>query len=500
LRGTEGIDSLVVANNDGLVSSPEFRGADARPGHTVRLTVNAALQEIAEQALVDAMGRTGAGGGDVVVLDPADGAVLALTGYRSGAPSPGSPPLMDAYEPGSVLKPFVVARLLELGRTTPTELIDTENGRMEEPGRKAPLTDEHKAPFMTVTGILRWSSNIGIAKLVRRLSDREQYEGLRDFGFGTLAAVPHPAEAPGLLPRPPYRPLSRTQLGIGYGLQVTPLQLAVAYAAIANGGDLVQPLLVRALLDPQGRTVQASSRTVIRRVMSPGTARAIRGMLESVVDSGTSRAAALASFTVAGKSGTARRAERGGYVRGGYNSTFVGLFPAEDPQVVVVARLIDPRASIFGGTVAGGLVNDLLQRALASRDAGLDRGRLAAFAKAPAPRVPGPGQPAVALGGDMPSPPAGPSPVPPFVPRPAAARIVVQLPLQPVPAGPPAPVPGDVLAVVPDVAGLDPRQAIRVLMQGGFAVRVERGALVRTRPEAGTVQSPGALITLEVPP
>ncbi|MBU6364907.1 MAG: hypothetical protein KJT01_01730 [Gemmatimonadetes bacterium] len=506
LRGTAGIDTLVVAVNDGAVTSPEFHGADARPGLTARLTINSALQDIVERALADALARTGATGGDVVVLDPADGAILALVGVRSGGAEGGSHPLADAYEPGSVMKPFVVARLLELGRTTPGEIINTENGRLEEPGRRSgPLMDEHKAPQMTVTDILRLSSNVGIAKLVRRLSAREEYEALRDFGFGMPVGVPHPADAAGVLPRPPYRSPTPTQLGIGYALQATPLQLAAAYASIANGGELLQPVLVRAWLDGQGRVVQAHGRTVIRRVMSPATARAIRGMLESVVDSGTSRAAALATFTVAGKSGTAKRAERGRYVPGGYNATFVGLFPSQDPQVVVLARLVDPKGSIFGGTVAGGLVNDLLQRALASRDAGMDRGRLAVFARAPQARggapVPMESAPTVArmdgTEADAPSPA-----VPPVVPPPVPARIVVRLPLQP--SAPAAPGVARAPVAVPDVEGLDARQAARVLVQAGFAVRVARGpdvgASVRTRPEAGVLRPAGALITLEVPP
>lgn len=512
LRGIEGIDTLVVAGADGAVTTPEYRGAVARPGLTVRLTINGALQEIAERTLVDAIARTRARGGDVVILDPADGAILALTGQRAGAAFTSSPPLADAYEPGSVMKPFVVARLLDLGLTTPTEVIDTENGRLEEPGRRGgPLEDEHKAPRMTVTDVIRLSSNVGIAKLVRRLSGGAQYEALRDFGFGTVVGIPHPAESPGVLPRPPYRSPTPTQLGIGYAMQATPLQLAAAYAAIANGGELLQPLLVRALVDPQGRAVHVPRRTVVRRVMSPATARAVRGMLESVVDSGTSRAAALATYDVAGKSGTAKRAERGRYVRGGYNATFAGLFPAQAPQVVIVARLVDPQGTIFGGTVAGGLVNDLLQRALASRDAGLDRARLVAAVRPPT--VP---RPSASAGGSLvrtmaartvgdsaaavdsaPKPAA--APLPPFVPRLAPARIVVRLPLEPARPAPQLPAVRE-SAPVPAVNGLDPRQAARLLFLAGFVVRVERGGALRTRPTAGTLHPPGSTITLEVPP
>ena len=516
LRGTEGVDTLVLAGNDGVVASPEFRRAEARPGLTVRLTINSALQEIAEQALEAAMRRTGAVGGDVVVLDPDDGAILVLAGLRQGAAMRGGTPVSDAYQPGSVMKPFLVARLLDAGRTHPAEVVNTENGRWAMPGRRQPLTDEHKAPQMMVADIIRFSSNIGIAKLAQRLSASEEYEVLRDFGFGTYTGVPHPAESPGLLPRPPYTGVLATQLAIGYEVQATPLQLAAAYVAVANGGELLQPVLVRSLMNAEGMPVFVQGRTVLRRVMRPATAQALRGMLESVVDSGTSQAAALATFRVAGKSGTARRLVNGQYSRSEFDATFAGLFPADDPQLVLVARLVSPKGIYYGGTVAGALVNDLLQRALASRAAGLDWQQLAAAVRLPERPVARHGRAgeAEATGtaagdgaGAYLEPPTDTggvraevaSLVPPHEPMVQAARIVVRLPLQPV--GPASPSPGAPSEVtpVPPVGGLDARQATRVLARAGFQVRLERGGVVRTRPTTGTLLPSGSLITLEVP-
>ncbi|MEN9817681.1 MAG: cell division protein FtsI [Gemmatimonadota bacterium] len=517
LRGTEGLDTLVLAGDDGVVTSPEFRRAVARPGLTVRLTINSALQEIAEEALAEAMRRTGAAGGDVVVLDPDDGAILVLAGLRQGAAMRSGTPVSEAYQPGSVMKPFLVARLMDAGRTRPAEVVNTENGRWAMPGRRQPLTDEHKAPQMTVADIIRFSSNIGIAKLAQRLSSSEEYEVLRDFGFGTYTGVPHPAESPGLLPRPPYTGVLATQLAIGYEVQATPLQLAAAYVAIANGGELLQPVLVRALFDADGTSVFTQGRTVLRRVMRPATAQALRGMLESVVDSGTSQAAALATFRVAGKSGTARRLVNGQYSRTEFDATFAGLFPADDPQLVLVARLVGPKGTYYGGTVAGALVNDLLQRALASRAAGLDWQQLAAAVRLVEPpiargapggdtevagtsagdRAPGAGVLNANDGGAMDGQTAGV--VPPHEPAVQAARIVVRLPLQP--GGTAFPLAGAPAesTPVPPVGGLDARQATRVLARAGFLVRVERGGAVRTRPTAGTLLPPGTRITLEVP-
>jgi cell division protein FtsI (penicillin-binding protein 3) len=240
-------------------------------------------------------------------------------------------------------------------------------------------------------------------------------------------------------------------------------------------------------------------------------------MLESVVDSGTSQAAALATFRVAGKSGTARRLVNGQYSRTEFDATFAGLFPADDPQLVLVARLVGPKGTYYGGTVAGALVNDLLQRALASRAAGLDWQQLAAAVRLVEPpiargapggdtevagtsagdRAPGAGVLNANDGGAMDGQTAGV--VPPHEPAVQAARIVVRLPLQP--GGTAFPLAGAPAesTPVPPVGGLDARQATRVLARAGFLVRVERGGAVRTRPTAGTLLPPGTRITLEVP-
>lgn len=157
---------------------------EARPGHTVTLTINQSLQEIAEQALTDARKRTGASGGDVVILDPRDGAILALAGVRDGKAALTSTPLAEPYEPGSVMKPFVVSRLLDAGRAQPDEMLNTENGTWSVAGRT--LSDEHKAASMSVRDIIRFSSNIGTAKLAMRFNEQQ---GIRPFGTLDLATT-----------------------------------------------------------------------------------------------------------------------------------------------------------------------------------------------------------------------------------------------------------------------------------------------------------------------
>lgn len=508
LRGEEGHASVVLDGLGGRFGSPMLDPVEARPGHTVALTINQALQEIAEEALADARQRTGASGGDVLILDPQDGAILALAGVRNGKAALTSTPLAEAYEPGSIMKPFVVARLLDVGRATPDEEINTENGLWRYANR--PLTDTHKAERLSVRDVMRFSSNIGTAKLALRFTPREQFEVLRDFGFGSYTGVQYPAESRGALPLPStWQPVTATRVPIGYGVSATPLQLAAAYAAIANGGELLQPALVREVRDAQGAVVLQHHRRVVRRVIASRTAALMREMLKSVVDSGTATAADLASFDVAGKSGTARRAREGsrGYDIGRYNSSFAGMFPAENPQYVIVARLIDTEGQYYGGIVSGSMVNRILQAALATQDASLDREALARVARPmpvvePQPRTPA--QERIAAR-DSARRDSLRAPRPPKAePLPGPARIVVELPLTTDPrvktagTGLRAEVAGD-LRPIPSVYGLDVRQAARALHAAGFQVRVVQGAEVRTRPAAGEVLRTGSTVQLEMP-
>jgi cell division protein FtsI (penicillin-binding protein 3) len=331
---------------------------------------------------------------------------------------------------------------------------------------------------------------------------------MRDFGFGVLTGVPYPGESRGALYTPDrWKAKSPSSIAMGYYITATPLQVAAAYVAIANGGELLQPALVKEITDPSGNPVYRHTRHVVRRVLSPETALTMRTMLASVVDSGTATAAELATYDVAGKSGTAKRAENGQYGLG-HNSTFAGMFPATNPQYVFVARLIDPKGTIYGGVVAGAMVNGILQSALATRDASLDRRALAAVAKPVLPRAEKPLTPqqSLAMLRDSLRRDSLRAPTPaPVEPVPEAARVVVALPLAPAAetrtakrkvasgsddaTGP--------TRAVPTVYGLDLRQAVRTLHGAGFQVRVEKGVEGRTRPASGVLARAGTTVVLE---
>lgn len=499
LRGTAGRDPLVKAGNGVRMGSPMLTPVAARPGHNVTLTINQQLQEIAEEVLAGARDRTGATGGDLVIVDPRDGAVLAMASARNGRSSSGNG-LTEAFEPGSVMKPFIIARLLDLKRITPDRVYNTYDGRWEFNGVQT-YRDTHEAAQMTVRDIVRFSSNIGTVQASLELSDAEEYETLRDFGFGVPTGVSYPSESRGTLRRPPYTRLDHAQMSIGYAMNATPLQIASAYVAIANGGELLQPSLVREVRTADGTVLYKHRRTVVRRVLSPEVSALMREMLKSVVDSGTSTAAALQTFDVGGKSGTARRVRDNGrgYDQGKYNSSFAGMFPVENPQYVIVARLIDPKGSYYGGIVSGTMVNDLLESAISTRNASLDRSELARFARpitAPPAKPLTPEQLRIALRDSArfdslkapPPPKAEPLPV---------ARIVVELPFAA--AREPRRKTGADLRPVPSVYGLSARQAARTLYAAGFQVNLVDGGAVRTRPAAGALLRVGSTVQLESP-
>jgi len=478
LRGQEG--TLLVARDarGRRASSREERGRAPVRGHEVVLTLSRELQDIAERALRDAVERMGAAGGDVVILDPHTGELRALASHRTDGSFSGVPALSAPFEPGSTLKPFFAAALLARGRARPDERIDTENGVYTLEGRT--ITDVHAEESMTLTDVIRYSSNIGIAKFTARLAPREQYEVLRDLGFGTPTGVPFPSEAGGtLMPPDEWTRVSPASLAMGYEIAVTPVQLAVAYAAIANGGELLEPTIVREIRDPEGGVRFRHTRRVVRRVMDEEVAAAVRTMLVGAVEEGTGGGAGLGSFSVAGKTGTARVARGGRYAASEYTASFVGFFPAEDPQYVVLVKIDRPTGAYYGGQTAAPVTRAVLEAAIAARDAALDRRALAsresleALAKA-GPHAENLGEAARVL---EEQPPAH----------------VVDLPLarHARPMGLPA-------RAVPNVRGMQLREAVRTLHRAGFRVQLAAatGAASTTWPNAGAMLREGSLVRL----
>ena len=243
LHGEAGRDAILRDAKGARFDSPLEARTEPRRGKTVTLTINQSLQDIAERALADAVRDVGATGGDIVMLDPSTGEIRALASRRADPLSTAATALTEPYEPGSTLKPFIAARLLDLKRARTDEVMNTHNGKWELNGRK--IEDDHPAASFSLADVIRFSSNIGIVQFAQRFSPREQYELLRDLGFGAQTGIPYPAEEGGRLPSPQiWDKQTPASLAMGYALNVTPLQLAAAYGAIANGGELLEPAIV----------------------------------------------------------------------------------------------------------------------------------------------------------------------------------------------------------------------------------------------------------------
>ena len=491
LRGDTTKEKQAVDVRGHRIDSPEGWVSAPRPGASVTLTINETLQEICERALARATDSLQAEGGDIVVMNPVTGDILAMASRRSNPQAVANTAVSEPFEPGSTLKPFIAAALLERGRARTDEVIETFNGQTIIEGRL--VTDEHKAPQLTLSQVIQYSSNIGIVRFAERLSPREKFETLRDFGLGTPTGVPLPAESDGTL-REPFRwnRTSGSSIVMGYEVTVTPLQLVAAYSAIANGGQLMEPHLVKEVRSADGDLIYRVKPRAIRRVISESTARDVRQMLLQVVESGTATRADLATYLLGGKSGTARRTEKGkGYVAGNYTASFVGLFPADKPQYVILVKIDSPPHAYFGGEIAAPVTKTILRAALASRNAGLDRAQLASVERV---KVPG-SVDTLAQAGEV------AAAVPEAVEDSAVATEELRKARGPVTVD--LPFLARRAAIdqtersVPDVSGLTLRDAVRALHQSGFRVRLipQRGGA--TLPAAGTALAAGSIVKLQ---
>jgi len=463
LAGRAGTAVMLRDRSGRTYPSPSRPLAEPEPGFDVYLTVDADLQEIAERALAEAVRQTKALGGDVVILQPETGEVLALAAVRPGSRGVGL--VSDAFEPGSTAKVFTAAAVLRAGKARADDTVFAENGTYQLGDRT--IHDTHPYGALTLADVIRVSSNIGIAKFGARLSNVELYEGFRDFGFGAMTGVDLPAEAAGRLRNPKsWTVESAASIAMGYEVAVTPLQLAAAYGALANGGVLLEPSLVREVRRPDGSVAWRGAPRPVRRAVPAGVATQLVHMMVGVVEEGTARRAALGTYNLAGKTGTARRNVGGHYLEGHYWASFVGLFPAEDPQLVLVVKIDDPQGEYFGGTTAAPVVRTILEAAIATPTVALDRGRLTRR------RAPDAAAPA--------APPNG-------------APIVVAWPLPPAPRDSTRAAPG----TVPDVTGLGLRAAARALHRSGFEVRIEGwGRVTSTTPAAGAGAPRGTTVVV----
>lgn len=360
----EGVPGLQRVTKDRLGHViDEFEVVRApKPGQAITLSIDRRIQYIAYHALQQGMEKLNAEAGSVIVLDPQTNEVLAMTNYPSFNPNLREPNnsshrnrvVTDTFEPGSTMKAFSVANALHSGKYQPDTPIDTNPGWMTVEGKQ--VRDVHNKGLLDLTGVLKYSSNVGVTKATLSLPPSSLWNLLHNLGFGQSTEIGLPGERTGSLENHfIWRPFTLATLSFGYGMDATTLQLAQAYSTIASGG-IKRPLsLFPVDAAPAGK-----------RIFDEHTAAELRTMLESVVSKGgTATKAQVPGYLVAGKTGTSRRVGAQGYLKHNYNSSFVGMVPADQPRLLIVVVLYNLSGNVYyAGSTACPIFADIAGQTL----------------------------------------------------------------------------------------------------------------------------------------
>ena len=374
LKSTNGIVKMNRDERGRQISPDTERVKNGNPGADVHLTIDFNIQYTAQKELENTVKKWNAKQGSIIVMNPNTGAILAMASYPSCDPNDLKKLNVDTkqkylmkdmqevrknrtiskvFEPGSTFKIFTMAAFLRKYPNTMTQTVNCHNGEYEYFGRK--VHDHEKHGILTVPEVMKYSSNIGMVELALKLGYDELYDEYRKFGFGETSGIDLPGEEIGLLwPIKKWNQITMTSIPYGQEIAVTEIQLARAYAAIANGGYLVQPYVVDKIVK-EGNTVYEHKPVRSWKIMSEDVRKKLLFMLKSVVEKGgTATKAAIAGYTVAGKTGTAQKQQEGGrgYMQNGYNASFVGFLPADKPQLLTVVVVDEPRPVYYGGEVA----------------------------------------------------------------------------------------------------------------------------------------------------
>ena len=367
LRGTPGIKKVIRDRRGRIVENVDLV-RPAAPGHDLTLSIDRRIQYLTYRELKHALLETGASSASAVVLDIATGEVLAMANLPTFNPNAVDGSRRDAHrnravtdvlEPGSTMKPITIAAALTKGIVTPTTPIDLNPGWIKL--GKYTIRDHQNYGLQTVTGVITKSSNVGATKISARLDDQYFYDFIRRFGYGSKPGSGFPGESAGVLPSPArWSRTSKATISYGYGLSATPLQIAVAYSALANGGVLTTPTFVKG---EHGQT---------RQVIDPTVAHEVMKMMQTVTEKGgTATQAAILGYHVAGKTGTARKFNgRGGYSQR-YVAYFAGVVPVDNPRFATVVVINDPdpgKGGYFGGLVSAPVFKSVMEGSLRLMD------------------------------------------------------------------------------------------------------------------------------------
>jgi cell division protein FtsI (penicillin-binding protein 3) len=334
----------------------------------VSLTIDRNIQHVAQAELMEVVKKYKARGGTALVMQPKTGEILAMASLPTFNPnrlSAARPEarknrvITDCIEPGSTFKVFTLASALELGAIDIRDKIFCGNGTHRYAGRV--IHDTHKHGLLAVPDVIKVSSNIGMIKIMEKMDPERYYDMIQVFGFGAKTGVELVGESRGLMfPRSKFSRIRRATVSFGQGIAVTPLQLASAMASVVNGGKMMKPFLVKEIADPEGRVVYRGEPKELRRTISPKTSAQMRKILGKVVqEDGTGSQARIKGFLVGGKTGTAQKVEvgEGRYSADKRIASFIGFLPLQDPKLLILVVIDEPKGEVYGGVVAAPAFN-----------------------------------------------------------------------------------------------------------------------------------------------
>ena len=340
----------------------------------LQLTIDSRLQRIARTALKQQMGKFDAKRGAVIVMDALDGSLLALVSEPTYNPNEYAKAdislfknwtVADLYEPGSTFKPLNVAIALENGVIKPDDMFN-DSGSIRVANYTIQNAMHNGNGRISIAQILQYSSNIGMVQIIQRLKPSIYYNWLERLGLGQKVDTDLPFEVGGRLKSQEEfiaSPIEAATTSFGQGFSMTPLQLVQMHGALANGGKLVTPHIVRGLIDSKGQMHDSPNRTIPRQIFTAVTTQKVVEMMETVVNQGSGKAAQIPGYRIAGKTGTAQKASpNGGYIKGARMTSFVAILPVESPRYVVFALVDEPKGeSAYGSTVAAPIVKSVME-------------------------------------------------------------------------------------------------------------------------------------------
>ncbi len=357
-----------------IISIDEKKSKAPKPGNNLILTINKTYQNILEDELAKGLEKYEGESAVGIIMNPNDGEILALANIPNYDPnnfqnypieSLRNRAITDTYEPGSTIKSLIMSILFDQNLVNENEVFNTVKGKYVF--RNVRITDSHPYDSLSVKEILEQSSNIGMLKLSLRVPDELFYKYLRDYGFGNFTSIDLPGEADGKLKRPDnFNPYTKVFMSFGYEISITPLQLITAYSALINGGKLLRPFVVKAITDDKDSIIEETKPQVIRNVINQKTSDIMKRLLVGVVENGTGKEARLDNVLVGGKTGTSQKFKNGSYNDSDHHSSFIGFFPADNPQIICLILVNTPKIGKYGGLVAAPIFKNVAQRLLES--------------------------------------------------------------------------------------------------------------------------------------